>query len=77
LHARTGNHFGRLHDATPVQESAEAGIGVYEQAAPVLETKLGVLARDHGPFRLVENDVTLCRIASDLDGSVLISALGQ
>jgi hypothetical protein len=75
LHARSRAHLRRLHDAPPVEESAEAGIGVNQQAAPVLETKLGVLARDHRPFGLVENDVTLSRVASNLDGSVVVSAL--
>jgi hypothetical protein len=77
LHTRAHRHFRRLHDAPTVEESAEARIGINEQAAPVLDAKFGVLARDHRPFRLVENDVTLRRVASDFYGRVFISALGR
>ena len=75
LHTRARTDFRRLHDALAVEESAEARIGIDEQAAPVLETKLCVLARDHRPFRLVENDVTLRWVASDLNGRVIVGAL--
>lgn len=75
LHACALDNFRRLHDPLTVKESAETRIGVNEQAAPVLETKLGVLARNHRPFRLIENDVAVCRVASDLNGGMLVGAL--
>jgi hypothetical protein len=75
LHTRACCNFRWLHDAPPVQECAEARIGVNQHAAPVLEAKLGVLARDHRPFGLVENDVALCWVATDFNSRVFVGAL--
>jgi hypothetical protein len=75
LHTRARPDFRRLHDALAVQESAEARICIDEQAAPILETKLCMLARDHRPFRLVEDDVALRWVASNLNGRVIVGAL--
>jgi hypothetical protein len=75
LHTRPGLNFRRLCDPPAIQESAEARIGIDEQATPVLEPKLCVAARYHRPFRLVENDMTLRRVAPDLDVWIIKGAL--
>jgi hypothetical protein len=75
LRTRPGLNFGRLCDPPAIEESAEARIGINEQTASVLEPKLCVAARHHRPFRLVEDDVTLRRIAPDLDVWIIVGAL--
>jgi hypothetical protein len=75
LHTRARLNLDGFANASAIYKSAEARIGINEQAAPVLETKLGVAARDHRPLRLIENDMTLRRIAPDLDGRMLVSVL--
>jgi hypothetical protein len=75
LHTRARLNLHRLRDTSAIEESAEARIGINEQAAPVLEPKLCVAARHHRPFRLVENNVTLRRVAPDLDVWIIVGAL--
>jgi hypothetical protein len=75
LHARARLNLHGLCNTTAIQESAEARIGIDEQAATILEPKLCVAARDHRPFRLVENDVALRRVATDLDVWIIVNAL--
>jgi hypothetical protein len=58
----------RLRDTVPVQECAEARIRINDLAATLAQAKLRVLARDHRPLRLIENDLADGRIASDLQG---------
>ena len=71
LRARAALTSRRLCDALAVKESAEARIGIDEQVAPVLQAKLGVLARDHRPFGLIKDDLALRRVASDFDGRLI------
>jgi hypothetical protein len=75
LHTRARLNLRRLRDASAIEESAEARIGIDEQASPVLESKLCVAARHHRPFRLAENDVTLRRVTPDLDVWIIVGAL--
>jgi hypothetical protein len=76
LRACPGLNFRRLRDAPPVQESAEARIGVHEQAPPVLKPKLRVTARDHRPLRLIKDDVAFGWVASYFNCRVFKGAFG-
>jgi hypothetical protein len=76
LRARALANLDGLRHALAVQKCAEARIGVHQQVAPILKTNLGVAARDHGPLRLVKDDLTLGGVASDLDDGALVYALG-
>jgi hypothetical protein len=75
LDARTRLKVRCLSNAATIHESAEARIGVNDQATPVLETKLRVAARDHRPLGLIEYQMALGRVAPDLDSRVVVNTL--
>ena len=76
LHAYSGPHLNRLHDSLAVDVSAVGGVGINEQAETILRAKLCVAARDHGPLRLVKDQMTLRRVAPDLHHHLLKRAFG-
>jgi hypothetical protein len=67
LHTRARLNLRRFRDTSAIEESAEARIGIDEQAAPVTQPELGVAARNHRPLRLIEDDLTLSRVTPDFD----------
>jgi hypothetical protein len=74
LHAHAGMHLRWLHEPLAVDECSVGGLRVNEQAATVLGAKLCVAARHHRPLGLIEDEMTLGRVAPDLHHRLLKNA---
>jgi len=72
LNSRTFAQLGGSFELLPVEKRAVGGTGICDEPAAVLQTKLGVLPRDHRPVFLMEDDLARRGVAPHHEEWLLI-----